>query len=160
MSLKSYVCFIKSRWNLFFFLSFCSIILFFLFCCIFCLQRFRETEMNFTDERKKRNSKNSNSWELTLQTYVIPPYFFFREINYGCVNDWVNQNGTFMVKWRWFWWCQNISWSIWPKLSYLKLKKKNDFRTFFHDLCLRTLYAAVMFHLNIWWWWCTLHHKT
>ena len=60
-----------------FFLSFCSIILFFLFCCIFCLQRFRETEMNFTDERKKRNSKNSNSWELTLQTYVIPPYFFF-----------------------------------------------------------------------------------
>ena len=90
MSLKSYVCFIKSRWNLFFFviLQYNSF-----FFCIFCLQRFRETEMNFTDERKKRNSKNSNSWELTLQTYVIPPYFFF--------------------SWNQLWLCERLGQSKW-----------------------------------------------
>ena len=105
-----------------FFLSFCSIILF--FSAYFVCNASEKLKWISLTRGKKETAKTliHENWHCkpTLYHHI----FFFREINYGCVNDWVNQNGTFMVKWRWFWWCQNISWSIWPKLSYLKLKKK------------------------------------
>ena len=157
MSLKSYVCFIKSRWNLFF-LSFCSIILFFYFAAYFVCNASEKLKWISLTRGKKETAKTliHENWHCKPTLYH---HIFF--------------------SWNQLWLCERLGQSKWHfygkmawvlivskyKLVHLtktllpKIEKKNDFRTFFHDLCLRTLYAAVMFHLNIWWW-CTLHHKT